>query len=62
MGCCVDFHMDYKITSLLLAVMLLGWQIMLWKKIKLPKWVDFTMSAIAVSLLGWYVYLTFLQW
>jgi hypothetical protein len=32
--------MDYKITSLLLAVMLLGWQIMLWKKIKLQKWMD----------------------
>ena len=52
--------MDYKITSLLLAIMLLGWQVMMWKKIKPPKWVDYTMSAIAVSLLGWYVYLTFL--
>jgi len=56
----VDLDMDYKITSLLLAIMLLGWQVMMWKKIKLPKWVDYTMSAIAVSLLGWYVYLTFL--
>ena len=52
--------MDYKITSLLIAIMLLGWQVMMWKKIKLPKWVDYTMSVIAVLLLGWYVYLTFL--
>ncbi len=40
--------------------MLFGWQVMMWKKIKLPKWVDYTMSVIAVLLLGWYVYLTFL--
>ena len=53
--------MDYKITSLLLVAMLLGWQIILWKKRKLPKWVDFILSAIMVALIGWLVYLTFLS-
>ena len=53
--------MDYKVTSLLIAVLLLGWQIMLWKKIKLPKWVDYILSAIMVALIVWYVYLTFLS-
>jgi len=56
----VDLDMDYKITSLLAATILLGWQVILWKKIKLPKWVDYTLSVIAVSLLGWYVFLIFL--
>jgi len=54
--------MDYKITSLLLAVMLFGWQIMLWKKIKLPKMVDYILSTIAVILMIWFIYLTFLPW
>ena len=53
--------MDYKITSLLLAMMLLGWQVGMWKKIKLPKWVDYILSAIMVILMIWLVYLTFLS-
>tara|TARA_B100000029_G_scaffold470577_1_gene509527 strand:+ start:642 stop:803 length:162 start_codon:yes stop_codon:yes gene_type:complete len=53
--------MDYKITSLLLAVILLGWQIMLWKKIKLSKWFDYILSAIMVAIMGWFLYLTFLS-
>ncbi len=53
--------MDYKITSLLLAIMLLVWQLIMWKKIKLKEWQDYTFSAIMVSLLGWFVYLTFLS-
>ena len=52
--------MDFNVTSLLIVIMLLVWQLMMWKKIKLPKWVDYTMSVIAVSLSGWYVYLIFL--
>jgi len=53
--------MDYKVTSLLLAVVLLGWQIMLWKKVELPKWADYCFSGIMVALMGWLVYLTFLS-
>ena len=52
--------MDYKVTSLLLAIMLLVWQVMMWKKIKLKKWQDYTLSVIAVSLLGWFVHFWFL--
>ena len=53
--------MDYKITSLLMAIMLIGWQVMLWKKIKLQKWVDYVLSAIMVVLMIWFMYLTFLS-
>jgi hypothetical protein len=53
--------MDYKITSLLLAVMLLVWQLVMWKKIKLKKWQDYTLSAIMVAIMGWFLYLTFLS-
>ena len=50
--------MDYKVISLLLAVVLLGWQIMLWKKVELPKWGDYCFSGIMLALTGWLVYLT----
>ena len=53
--------MDYKITSLLICLMLLGWQIIMWKKIKLPKWIDYILSAIIVTIMGWFLYLTFLS-
>ena len=53
--------MDYIVTYSLLAVMLIGWQIMLWKKLELPKWVDYCLSGIMVALIGWLVYLTFLS-
>ena len=53
--------MDYIVTSSLLAVMLLGWQIMLWKKVELPKWGDYCFSGIMVALMGWLVYLAFLS-
>ncbi len=53
--------MDYKVTSLFLAVVLLGLQIILWKKVELPKWGDYCLSGIMVALMGWLVYLTFLS-
>ena len=53
--------MDYKAISLLVAIWLLGWQVMMWKKIKLKKWQDYTLSAIMIALAGWLVYLTFLS-
>ncbi len=51
--------MNYKITSLLLAIMLLVWQVVMWKKIKLPKLADYILSAIMVSLS---LYLVYLAW
>ena len=53
--------MDYNITALILAIMFLAWQVVMWKKIKLPKWIDYTMSGIAISLTAWLVYLAFLS-
>jgi len=53
--------MDYNITALILAIMILAWQVMMWKKIKLKKWQDYTLSAIMVALTGWLVYLIFLS-
>ena len=41
--------------------MFIGWQIVLWKKIKLPKWGDYILSGIMVALIGWLIYLTFLS-
>jgi|GEM_PF-2370419 len=53
--------MDYNITELILVIMFLAWQVMMWKKIKLPKWIDYTMSGIAISLTAWLVYSAFLS-
>ena len=53
--------MGFKVTSLLVAIWLLVWQVMMWKKIKLKKLQDYTISSIGVSLVRWLVYLTFLQ-
>ncbi len=51
--------MDFNVTSLLIVIMLLVWQLVMWKKIKLKKWQDYTLSAIMIALAGWLVYLTF---
>jgi len=53
--------MDFNITAIILFLMILTWQVMMWKKIKLKKWKDYTLSAIMVTLTGWLVYLTFLS-
>ena len=52
--------MDFNITAIILFLMILAWQVMMWKKIKLKKWQEYTLSAIMVALTGWLVYLTFL--
>tara|TARA_B100002052_G_C15834961_1_gene577273 strand:+ start:338 stop:559 length:222 start_codon:yes stop_codon:yes gene_type:complete len=54
-------QMDSNITSLLLFIMIIVWQVIMWKKIELQKWQDYSMSAIMVGLSGWLVYLTFLS-
>ena len=53
--------MDYNIMALIISLMLLAWQVMMWKKIKLPKWIDYILSGITLGLLVWFVYLTFLS-
>ena len=53
--------MDSNITSLLLFIMIIVWQVIMWEKIELQKWQDYSMSAIMVGLSGWLVYLTFLS-
>ncbi len=53
--------MTYNVTALLLAIILLIWQVIMWKKIKLKKWQDYTISAIMVLLMIWLVYSTFLS-
>jgi len=53
--------MDFNITAIIFFIMILAWQVMMWKKIKLKKWQDYTLSAIMVALIGWLVYLTFLS-
>ena len=45
---------------LLFAMMLLLWQVMMWKKIKLKKWQDYTMSSIMIEIKGWLAYLAIL--
>jgi len=61
LGGYVNLDMDYKVTSVLLAAVLLGWQLMLWNKVELPKRTDYFYSGIIVALMGWLVYLTFLS-
>ena len=53
--------MDFNITGLILFLMILVSQVIMWKKIKLKKWQEYTLSAIMVLLAGWLVYLTFLS-
>ena len=53
--------MNFNITSLLLFIMILVWQLIMWKKIKLKKWQDYSLSAIMVGLSGWLVYLAFIS-
>mgnify|MGYP001322148856 CR=1 FL=1 len=52
--------MDFNITAIILSLMILAWQVMLWKKIKLKKWQDYTMSSIMIVLKGWLTYLAIL--
>ena len=53
--------MDFNITSLLLFIMILVWQLIMWKKIKLQKWQGYSLSVIMVGLSGWLVYLAFIS-
>ena len=53
--------MDYKTTSTLILIMLIFWQVIMWKKIKLKKWQDISLGVIMIGLGGWLIYLTFIM-
>ena len=53
--------MDFKTTSTLILIMLIFWQVIMWKKIKLKKWQDISLGAIMIGLGGWLIYLTFIM-
>jgi|TARA_B100001094_G_scaffold57330_1_gene52808 hypothetical protein len=53
--------MDFKTTSTLILIMLIFWQVIMWKKIKLKKWQDISLGVIMIGLGGWLIYLTFIM-
>ena len=53
--------MDFKITSTLILIMLIFWQVIMWKNIKLKKWQDLSLGVILIGLAGWLIYLTFIM-
>jgi len=53
--------MDFKTTSTLILIMLIFWQVIIWKKIKLKKWQDISLGVIIIGLGGWLIYLTFIM-
>ena len=52
--------MDFKTTTTLILIMLIFWQVIMWKKIKLKKWQDISLGVIMIGLGGWLIYLTFI--
>ena len=52
--------MDFKTTITLILIMLIFWQVIMWKKIKLKKWQDISLGVIMIGLGGWLIYLTFI--
>jgi len=52
--------MDFKTTSTLILIMLIFWQVIMWKKIKLKKWQDISLAVIMIGLGAWLIYLTFI--
>ena len=53
--------MDFKTTSTLILIMLIFWQVIMWKKIKLKKWQDISLGVIMIGLGGWLIYLRFIM-
>jgi hypothetical protein len=53
--------MDFKTTTTLILIMLIFWQVIMWKKIKLKKWQDISLGVIMIGLGGWLIYLTFIM-
>jgi len=51
--------MTFKITGIALFLLLIFWQVIIYKQIKLIKWLDWTLSLIMGGLTARMVYLTF---
>ena len=52
--------MDFNTTGILILIMLIFWQFIMWKNIKLKKWQDLSLGVIMIGLGGWLIYLTFI--
>jgi len=53
--------MDFNITGILILIMLIFWQFIMWKNIKLKKWQELSLGVIMIGLGGWLIYLTFIM-
>jgi hypothetical protein len=53
--------MDFNTTGILILIMLIFWQFIMWKNIKLKKWQDLSLGVIMIGLAGWLIYLTFIM-
>ena len=53
--------MDFNTTGILILIMLIFWQFIMWKNIKLKKWQELSLGIIMIGLAGWLIYLTFIM-
>lgn len=53
--------MDFNTTGILILIMLIFWQFIMWKNIKLKKWQNLSLGVIMIGLGGWLIYLTFIM-
>ena len=53
--------MDFNTTGILILIMLIFWQFIMWKNIKLKKWQDLSLGVVMIGLGGWLIYLTFIM-
>ena len=53
--------MDFNTTGIVILIMLIFWQFIMWKNIKLKKWQDLSLGVIMIGLGGWLIYLTFIM-
>ena len=53
--------MNFNTTGILILIMLIFWQFIMWKNIKLKKWQDLSLGVIMIGLGGWLIYLTFIM-
>ena len=53
--------MDFNTTGILILIMLIFWQFIMWKNIKLKKWQELSLGVIMIGLGGWLIYLTFIM-
>ena len=53
--------MNFNTTGILILIMLIFWQFIMWKNIKLKKWQELSLGVIMIGLAGWLIYLTFIM-